>query len=186
MAEDHCDKGAEIESLQKGQVTQEAKMDLILHNQQELSTDLRGALDRLTSIIEEDIGTRKDVEQLKKDREILFDMQRADVVRIDAIEIRNARCDGAGIFENFPTMWNWYQQHKTAAESVDAIICAMKKKVDKVHAWYLGEMGWRRFIPAALTIISALLAIYIGVANISHKGVAPVFDPTHKTSVGMP
>ena len=140
---------------------QKEKIDQILINQEQLGTDIKQAIEGLTKIIMADIEIRKDVEQLKKDREILFSMQRVDVARIEIIEKRNAKCDGAGIFENFPTMWNWYQQHKAKTESYEAIVKAVKAKVDKMHIWYLGEMGWRRFFPAAAAFVAACAAIFV-------------------------
>ena len=128
-----CAQEKVIKALEKGQVEQGLKLDAVLESQHELGNTIKEALHRLTAIIEADIGTRKDVEQGKKEREILFCSRRKDEQRIDAIEIRNAKCDGAGIFQNFPTMWNWYQ----------------------------GELGWRRFIPAIMTGLSFLILLYV-------------------------
>jgi hypothetical protein len=142
---------------------QKEKIDQILINQTELGIDIKQAIEGLTKIIMADIEIRKDVEQLKKDREITFATQRAVVNRIDAIDLRNARCDGAGIFENFPRMWDWYQKHEQKTKNCDAKIEVIRKKVDKVYTWQLGEMGWRRFLPAAAAFIAAVAAVYIAI-----------------------
>lgn len=149
------------------QTAQNVKLDQVLDNQKQFSIDIKQAIDGLTKIIMADIETRKDVEQLKKDREILFTMTRTESIRLDAIELRNARCDGAGIFENFPKMWNWYQQHESAATNFHEVVVGIRNKVDTVYNWYLGEMGWRRFIPAAIAIVSALLAIYVSLDKLT-------------------
>ena len=169
-----CEKGANINAVRQAQqrltmeqVSQGTKIDRVLESQVQLGTDLKQAIDGLTRIIMADIETRKDVEQLKKDREILFAMTRTESIRLDAIELRNARCDGAGIFENFPKMWNWYQQHESAATNFHEVVVGIKSKVDTVYNWYLGEMGWRRFIPAAIAIVSALLAIYVSLDKLT-------------------
>jgi hypothetical protein len=153
-----CDKGPEINQLQKQTDDQGRKLDRVLDNQVSMATDMKAAIDRLSSIIEADIGTRKDVEQLKKDREILYDQSREDVARIDAIMIRNAMCDGAGIFEKFPEMFNWYQANRVKSE-----------QFVKVYAWYNQELGWRRFIPTLMTVLTALLALYVTFSELSHE-----------------
>lgn len=149
------------------QTAQNVKLDQVLDNQKQFSIDIKQAIDGLTKIIMADIETRKDVEQLKKDQEILFAMTHTESIRLDAIELRNARCDGAGIFENFPKMWNWYQQHESAATNFHEVVVGIRNKVDTVYNWYLGEMGWRRFIPAAIAIVSALLAIYVSLDKLT-------------------
>ena len=131
--DDHdCNKGAEIEAIKRQQIEQTIKLDLVLNNQVELATDLKGALRELTDIIKADIRTRAEVEQLKKDRELLYIKTRQITETIQGIKERNAKCDGAGIFENFPKVWNWYQQ----------------------------ERGIRRFVPAAMAAICGFTTIY--------------------------
>jgi hypothetical protein len=153
---DPCAKADQIEEqgkmlVEQGVVLhqQGAKLDQMLHNQEVLATDLKQALDRLTSIIEEDIGTRKDVEQLKKDREILFVSHRKDADRIEAIEIRNAKCDGLGVFEKFPKLWDFFQVHARS-----------EKDFNKVWEWYIMEQGIRRFLPAVGTVVCTAAVIY--------------------------
>ena len=134
-----CDKGPDIEQLKVDQaeikteqVSQGIKLDQVLDNQQQLGTDFKDALSRLTSIIEEEIGTRKDVEQLKKDREILYEKRGVDAARIAAIEVRNAKCDGLGVFEKFPMVWDFMQQEK----------------------------GWRRFVPGVGAAVCTVSVVY--------------------------
>lgn len=122
---DPCNKGPDIDRLN-------TKVDSLIAAQQATSTDLKQAIDKLTSVIMTDIETRAEVEQLKKDREITYRLVHSIVARLDAIEIRNAKCDGAGIFENFPKVWDYIQQEK----------------------------GWRRFLPALLTGLSFLILLF--------------------------
>jgi hypothetical protein len=137
---DPCDKGPEIKKLQEEQSAQskllashDHKLDQVLENQQLLGKTMTQALNRLTSMIEADIGTRKDVEQGKKDVERLYDKARDIAERVDVIEIRNARCDGAGIFDEWPSIRKFVNQQK----------------------------GLQRFIPTTAALISTFLAILI-------------------------
>lgn len=129
---DDCTERESIRKLEVNSQAMDSKLDLVIENQKILASDLKQTLDRLTKIIEEDIGTRKDVEQGKKERAILFDKVRSVEQSVVAIGIRNARCDGAGIFENFPVVWAFVQQEK----------------------------GVRRFIPYALTVLMGLMTLY--------------------------
>lgn len=171
---EHCDKGPAIEAMKTGQQNlmleqhdQNSKLDRVLSNQNQLSTDMKQAIESLTRIVMTDIDTRKDVEQLKKDREILFEMHRLHNLQIININERNAKMDGVGVVDNFPRLWNWYQQHEAADLAEDITLMTLKTKVDAVHNWYLGELGWRRFIPVTLAAISTCLAIYVAITNIS-------------------
>ena len=128
---------------------QKDKIDQILHNQEQSARDMKDAIDKLTAIIMADVERRVAVDQLKKETGLLFEKARRTEDRVEDIERRNARCDGAGIFENFPKMWEWYQSVKQP--SID---------FQKVWRWYLGELGWRRFIPAVLTVLCAIIVIW--------------------------
>lgn len=170
--ENPCDKGPAIDAVRQAQqkltfeqTAQSMKIDQVLENQKQLGTDIKQAIDGLTKIIMADIETRKDVEQLKKDREILFDLQRVDAAAIVSLQRLADQYKGAGIFDHFPILWNWYQQHEAAEEVEDEQIAAMQTRTNTVYTWYLGELGWRRFIPTAIAIIAGLLAIYSSVAN---------------------
>ena len=160
---DPCEKGPVIEVLQKTQIEQGAKLDQVLENQVLQNKTMTDALNRLTSMIEADIGTRYEVEQGKKERELLFDFRRNDVARIEAIEIRNAKCDGLGVFKKWNTVWDFIQQEK----------------------------GWRRFVPAAMTGISFLIVLWatLGTINTSNEHEhTHVPDPrgVNKIDVGVP
>jgi len=169
-----CDKGPIIDAVSKEQekiraeqMTQYVKLDLVLQNQQQFGQDIKQAIDGLTRILLADIETRKDVEQLKKDREILFDLQREDAAQIARINQLADRYTGAGIYENYPKLWNWFQQHEAAEVADDTTCNIYKAKVDVLHNWYLQEMGWRRFIPGALTIVSTFLVIYVSLVGLT-------------------
>ena len=123
----------ELELLKQQQSDQGHKLDQVLDSQRVLGETMTSALNRLTDMIEVDIGTRKDVEQLKKDRDTLFSLRRTDEHRIEAIELRDAKFDGAGIFKRFPKVWDWYQQ----------------------------ELGIRRFVPAVSALVSLAVLIYV-------------------------
>lgn len=120
-----CSKAPDIDTLSH-------KVDVLIDAQQATSSKLEKAINRLTSVIETDIETRAAVEQLKKDREMLFARYHGIDARVDAIEIRNAKCDGLGVFNKWDTVWNFIQQEK----------------------------GWRRFIPALLTAASFLILLW--------------------------
>ena len=64
-----CNKGPDIDNLNK-------KVDSLIDAQRATSQDLKQAIEKLTAIIMADIETRAEVEQLKKDREILFNLTR--------------------------------------------------------------------------------------------------------------
>jgi len=145
---DPCNKGPDIDILKKEQqkavhqqIILSNKVDQLLVNQKETSDDLKQAINKLTAIIELDIETRKDVEQLKKDRDAQAVKLKVEQSRITAIEVRNAKCDGLGIFNKWDEVWNFIQQEK----------------------------GWRRFVPVAMAIISTGLAIYITLADANIK-----------------
>jgi hypothetical protein len=133
------------------------KIDQILANQEQSARDMKAAIDKLTTIIMTDIERRMEVDQLKKESELHFEKNRNLAEKVDAIEVRNAKCDGAGIFDNFPIIWNWFQAHKDS--DID---------FKKMWRWYLMEQGWRRFVPATMTVLTGLLALYIGMQSISN------------------
>ena len=149
------------------------KIDLILRNQEQSARDMKMAIDKLTTIIMTDIERRMEVDQLKKDREITYDHLRDLTHQVEIINVRNAKCDGAGIFENFPIMWQWYQSVKQPA--ID---------FQKVWRWYLGELGWRRFIPALMTVLSFAILLYVTFAEPTVT--RQEYDRNHKSSVGVP
>jgi hypothetical protein len=161
-----CTEKEAIRVLEANSQLVDAKVDLILENQKVLATDLKQTLDRLTSIIEEDIGTRKDVEQGKKERELLFVMSRRNAEDIAEIKVRNARCDGAGIFDNFPKMWNWFQQHETATKGKDAQLVSMKRKVDRLNNLSIAEQSIKKFVPLAITLLVALTSLWLNVDSL--------------------
>lgn len=121
-------------------------------NQDNLSDSLKRSLDRLEQILLAEVENKKDIIQLRKESDLLFTKGREIDCRLDLIDVRNAKCDGSGIFKDFPKVWNWYQQ----------------------------EVGWRRFIPAAMTIITTLLAAYVTFSEVNYKhiDIAIVPDPT--------
>lgn len=184
-----CDKGPTIEAVQSAQhrltieqIEQGSKLDRVLEQQAQFGSDIKQAIEGLTKTIMTDIETRKDVEQLKKDRELLFEMHRVSAAQTARIVERNARCDGAGIFENFPRLWNWYQQHEASNLADDIATADLKNKINTIHAWYLGELGWRRFIPTTLATISTLLAIYVAAVGLTNKATVTAGAPSKQTA----
>jgi len=124
---------------------QETNIRAILINQEalqkshlELASTLKESMNQLKEILLAEVANKKDIDQLKKEHDLLFPAIRATKERVDRIEIRNAKCDGAGIFENFPKLWNFYQQ----------------------------EQGWRRFVPAACAIVALLCTLYVTFGDI--------------------
>ena len=168
-----CEQAEVILKLETSQHKQGAKIDLILSNQEQSARDMKAAIDKLTTIIMTDIERRMEVDQLKKDREIIYDSLRDMTHQVEVINVRNAKCDGAGIFENFPIIWEWYQTVKQPA--VD---------FQRVWKWYLGELGWRRFIPALMTVLSFVILLYVTFAEPTVSKID--YDRAHKSSVGVP
>jgi len=146
---DPCGQEPVIKELQSNQVKLDAKVDQVLDNQKQLGSDLKDMIGRLTAIIEADIGTRMEVEQGKKEREILFASHRKDAARIEAIEIRNAKCDGLGVFDKFPKVWDFYKLH-----------AGKEGQFDKVWNRYQQDTGIRRFVPAGSAFICTAAVIY--------------------------
>lgn len=145
---------------------QERNIEAILANQtslheshKELSVALKDSMTQLREILLSEVANKKDIDQLKKENDLLFEKIRKVEMRTDLIEVRNAKCDGAGIFDNFPKIWNWYMQ----------------------------EQGWRRFVPAALTVVSALLALYMTISDIqNHNHPSSDARGTVSRDVGIP
>lgn len=129
---------------------QDTNIRAILMNQEtlqkshaELASTLKESMNQLKEILLAEVANKKDIDQLKKEHDLLFPTIRKLAERVDEIEIRNAKCDGAGIFQNFPKVWNFYQQ----------------------------EQGWRRFIPAICAILASVCAIYMAFADINPDSV---------------
>lgn len=112
---------------------QKEKIDLILKNQRDLSVDIKDAITGLTKIVMADIALRKDVEHAKKDLALLFTQTRSGAKRVEALEKINAQFEGSKIYDNFPKVWNWYQEEK----------------------------GYRRLFPAAMAAGSFVILIYV-------------------------
>jgi hypothetical protein len=137
-----CDKGPEISKLQQIQREQDKKLDRhdykldqVLQNQIALGEDIKQAINGLTEIIKADVETRAAVEQGKKERAVLFEKVRSVEKSVGAINIRNAKCDGAGIFDEWPSIRKFVNQQK----------------------------GLHRFIPTAAALVSTIIAILIGI-----------------------
>ena len=118
---------------------QEQNISRIMEGQNTLVKELKDSFSRLENILLADVEHRKDIAQLKKESDILFNKQRLTdetVVasfgnvngRISQIEHTRALYDGAEVLSRSKTMWDWRQQ----------------------------ELGWRRFIPAAMAALAWL------------------------------
>lgn len=127
-----CEQKTNISRIQEEQALIRSENKKILENQSALVTELKDQFGQLKAILMTDVEHKKDIEQLKKESDILFNSIREHNGRLDKIEVRNARCDGAGIEKNFPKIWNWYQQ----------------------------EQGWRRFIPAAMAVLAWIATMF--------------------------
>ncbi len=151
-----CEQEDKIKDIQNTNISILKNQELLSSQHLDLVQKLDGFFSRLEVILLADVERRKDIDQLIKDTDHLHKHVRDNSEEIKHINERNARCDGAGIFENFPKMWNWYQGHKDSA--ID---------FKKMWLWYLGELGWRRFVPAAMTMVTALLALYVTFAEVT-------------------
>lgn len=147
---------------------QEKNIILVLANQRslqesqlELSSTLKESMSQLREILLSEVANKKDIEQLKKENDLLFSRIKLVDQRVGRIEVRNAVCDGAQILARFPKVWDFYQQ----------------------------EQGWRRFLPAAMTFISLLLAIYISLVGSDspfHGHTSFELDPRGSSREGAP
>jgi hypothetical protein len=133
-----CEQEDSIATILKEQTDSKITTSSILENQHHLADQhlvlvqkLDKFFDRLETILMADVERRAHVEQLIKDTDELAKIQRKMNEEIDVIQQRNAKCDGAGIFENFPLLWNHYQQEK----------------------------GWRRMVPIACAVTAAIAAL---------------------------
>lgn len=155
---DPCDKGPEIQALRKEQTEQGIYIKAILENQVQASADMKESIDKMTKLIIEGNSTRQEVEQGKKERAVLFTMARHAEEHLSAIDVRNARCDGAGIFEQWPAVKTYIDQDK----------------------------GFRRFIPAMTGFLSFLILLYVTFSSPDEPSKKVDFDHNHKSSVGNP
>jgi hypothetical protein len=112
----------------------------ILRNQElmatqhiQLVTKLDDFFCRLETILLADAERRTQLVQALQDVDQLFKDNRAIKKDLQEIHEWKATLEGAGILINFPKVWNFFQQ----------------------------EQGWRRFVPAAMSLVTGLLAIYI-------------------------
>jgi hypothetical protein len=129
---DPCDKGPEIQLLREAQTEQGLHIKQILEHQVQASLDMKESLDKMTKLIMEGNTTRLEVEQGKKERALLFTMVRNAEEHLATIDVRNARCDGAGIFDQWPSVLRFVNQQK----------------------------GIQRFIPYVLTIMTGLMTLF--------------------------
>lgn len=99
--------------------------------QKEHRRELQSSIEKLTEILITSTRQAEEISRNSSDINRLYAKERELEDRVGDIEDRNARCDGAGIFERFPQVWDWFQQEK----------------------------GWRRFIPTMMAVLAALAAI---------------------------
>jgi hypothetical protein len=111
--------------------------------------------DRLEAILLADMERRTQMDQALRDIDTLYVDSRAQHKELDSIKQRNATCDGAGVMDKNEEMWIWYQANITKS-----------KQFTEVWNWFQQEKGWRRFVPTMLTVITGILAIYIGLVSI--------------------
>lgn len=164
-----CEQEDTIHNIEKTNASILKSQEMLASQHLDLVQKLDGFFSRLEVILLADVERRKDIDQLIKDTNHLHEHARLNTEKIAAIEQRNAMCDGAGIFDNFPKMWNWFQGNKK-----------MLDKFESLYQWYLGELGWRRFIPVAMTVITGLLALYMAFAQVNQK-----YEPTTKQQIEL-
>jgi len=103
------------------------------------ASELKESITKMTDILIESTKHSADIAQLKRETNLLFEQDRVVTGRVELIEQRNAKCDGAGIFERFPEVWDWFQQ----------------------------ERGWRRFLPTFMAFLAWCASIWAFFEN--HK-----------------
>jgi hypothetical protein len=150
-------QGAVMSELKSGQTAQGDKIDMILETLHSQTTTFNDSIKELTQVLLQNARHGEVMLQLKKENDLLFVSQRDLKKEISLIKQRNARCDGAGIFENFPKMYSWYQAN-----------IEKSKQFAIVWTWYNQELGWRRFVPTAMALITGLLALYVTFTELAH------------------
>ena len=151
-------QGKAMSELKSGQVAQSNKIDMILETLHTQTSTFNDSIKELTQVLLQNARHGEVMLQLKKENDLLFISQRELKQEVGLIKQRNSRCDGAGIFENFPVMYSWYLANKEKMVQFGG-----------VWQWYNQELGWRRFVPTAMALITGLLALYVTVAELNHS-----------------
>lgn len=137
-----CEQEQNIKEIREGLSEVRGENKQILQNQQTLVSELKESFGRLEKILLSEVEQRKDIDQLKKEADLLFQKQRnaeervmKDVLALSArmakMELTKAEYDGARIYERVPVIWEYVQQEK----------------------------GWRRFLPGVLSAIATICTI---------------------------
>jgi hypothetical protein len=147
-----------VAELKSGQLAQGNKIDMILETLHTQTSTFNDSIKELTQVLLQNARHGEVMLQLKKENDLLFISQRELKQEVGLIKQRNAKCDGAGIFENFPVMYSWYTANK------EKLV-----QFGNVWTWYNQELGWRRFVPTAMALLTGLLALYVTVSEISHS-----------------
>jgi len=120
----------------------------IAKTQKEHRTEFQESIKRLTDILIENTKHDAALTQARKELDLLFEKTRYNEHRIEAIEVRNARCDGAGIFENWPKVRDFYLSY-----------IPLKEKTEKLWNKYQQDEGVRKWIPLTISVIAIIITI---------------------------
>jgi len=134
----------------------------IARAQKDHRTEFQQSIQKLTDILIENTKHDAALSQARKELDLLFDKTRTNEHRIEAIEMRNARCDGAGIFESWPKIRDFYLS-----------FVPLKEKTEKLWNKYQQDEGVKKWIPLAISVIAILITLlsYMDrVNNHSHSG----------------
>ena len=119
-----------------------AKQDRIEESHRELVQEIRSMVHEMRAMFGADIEMRKDVEQLRKENDLLFE------------KVREGRRECEARADRFQTAADSLSIWRAGVEArIDP------KKIDMMHDFIQQEHGWRRFVPAAFAFIAVLISL---------------------------
>lgn len=119
-----------------------AKQDRIEESHRELVQEIRSMIQEMKAMFGADIELRKDVDQLRKESDLLFE------------KLREGRRECEARADRFQTTADALSLWKAGIEArIDP------KKIDHMHEFILQEQGWRRFVPALMATIAFLISV---------------------------
>ena len=119
-----------------------AKQDRIEESHRELVQEIRSMVHEMRAMFGADIEMRKDVEQLRKENDLLFE------------KVREGRRECEARADRFQTVADSLSIWRAGVEArIDP------KKIDQMYDFIQQEHGWRRFAPAMISLIAVLIAL---------------------------
>lgn len=129
-----------------------AKQDRIEESHRELVQEIRSMVKEMRAMFGADIEMRKDVEQLRKENDLLFE------------KVREGRRECEARADRFQATADALSLWKAGIEArIDP------KKLDLMHDFIQQEHGWRRFVPAAFAFIAVLISLGSCASEVAQK-----------------